>query len=338
MIPRNQDRRAFVWLCLVATCCLIAQRGLFLPAALAQEPQESQEVETSPETPEPLEPREGANQYGLFEPVSPNHYVPVTEPTFAAPSSSGLDDQQWVIGVCLNGDARCYPLRQMIYHHVVNDRVGGQRVAITYCGMANTAVVFDLEEDADNLQAAGMFGGMLALRRVEDGAKVWAQIAPVPIPNNPADEKLQPAPCPVIVRFGLWRALHPRTKVLRPVAKFQDYYEAYDRRREAVRANPMVNRTILGFDERLDPEVEVFGVARDGEAKAYLLDWLKEKGRLSDQIAGRDFTIIWDPALDAPRVEEADFDGLWLRSRWYAWGNFYPGTALVGKEKQNVTP
>lgn len=48
-----------------------------------------------------------------------------------------------VISVEIDGDARAYPLRIMMYHEIVNDIVGGRPVAVTYCPLCNTAIVFD---------------------------------------------------------------------------------------------------------------------------------------------------------------------------------------------------
>lgn len=47
-----------------------------------------------------------------------------------------------VIGLELNGDARAYPLRVLTWHEIVNDIVGGVPVAITYCPLCNSAIVF----------------------------------------------------------------------------------------------------------------------------------------------------------------------------------------------------
>ena len=48
-----------------------------------------------------------------------------------------------VIGLEINGDARAYPLRVLIWHEIVNDTVGGVPVSITYCPLCNSAIVFD---------------------------------------------------------------------------------------------------------------------------------------------------------------------------------------------------
>lgn len=48
-----------------------------------------------------------------------------------------------VVGLIINGDARAYPLRILIWHEIVNDVVGGVPVSVTFCPLCNAAVVFD---------------------------------------------------------------------------------------------------------------------------------------------------------------------------------------------------
>lgn len=60
---------------------------------------------------------------------------------------SGIDPLEPVIGIELNGEFRAYPLRVLIWHEIVNDVVGGVPVAVTYCPLCNTSVVFDRRFD-----------------------------------------------------------------------------------------------------------------------------------------------------------------------------------------------
>jgi len=59
----------------------------------------------------------------------------------------GLDAQEPVIGLVVGVDARAYPLRILMWHEIVNDVVGGVPVAVTYCPLCNTSIVFDRRVD-----------------------------------------------------------------------------------------------------------------------------------------------------------------------------------------------
>jgi hypothetical protein len=65
-----------------------------------------------------------------------NHFEwmfhPVRQPGFEAASQTKLDSSEMVLALGFNGDTRAYPIREMAYHHIVNDLVGGVPVAVTY--------------------------------------------------------------------------------------------------------------------------------------------------------------------------------------------------------------
>ncbi len=59
-------------------------------------------------------------------------FHPDKHPQFAAASKVKLDNDDKLIVVKIGGSARAYPIREMAYHHVVNDVVGGAALAATY--------------------------------------------------------------------------------------------------------------------------------------------------------------------------------------------------------------
>jgi hypothetical protein len=61
----------------------------------------------------------------MFKPLPNAEYARVSEAGFVA-------DSDMVLAVELNGEAVAYPVRQMAYHHVINDVVGGKPITATY--------------------------------------------------------------------------------------------------------------------------------------------------------------------------------------------------------------
>ena len=49
-----------------------------------------------------------------------------------AAEASWVEEGDPVLAVTLNGEAAAYPVRQVSYHHIVEDTVGGIYVAVTY--------------------------------------------------------------------------------------------------------------------------------------------------------------------------------------------------------------
>lgn len=59
-------------------------------------------------------------------------FHPVDTPQFEAESASKLDSGEMILTVRYGADARAYPIREMAYHHILNDVVEGVPVAVTY--------------------------------------------------------------------------------------------------------------------------------------------------------------------------------------------------------------
>src|SRR5262245_17671274 len=58
-----------------------------------------------------------------------------------------IADIEPVISLAIGADARAYPLRVLIWHEIANDTVAGTPVAVTYCPLCNTALVFERASD-----------------------------------------------------------------------------------------------------------------------------------------------------------------------------------------------
>jgi hypothetical protein len=59
-------------------------------------------------------------------------FHPVKTPQFDSASSSKLDKGEMILALRLGSDARAYPIREMAYHHIVNDVVADVPIAVTY--------------------------------------------------------------------------------------------------------------------------------------------------------------------------------------------------------------
>ncbi len=61
----------------------------------------------------------------MFNPLAHSAYAKAGEADF-------VEGSDMVLAVELNGEAVAYPIRQMAYHHLVQDRVGGAEIVATY--------------------------------------------------------------------------------------------------------------------------------------------------------------------------------------------------------------
>jgi hypothetical protein len=60
-------------------------------------------------------------------------FQPLPNAAFAKVNDAGfVAEDEMILSVELNGDAAAYPIRQIAYHHVVQDTIGGIPVLVTY--------------------------------------------------------------------------------------------------------------------------------------------------------------------------------------------------------------
>ena len=103
---------------LVAAIVVVAKRSPEAPAGVPQPPVEQDELHGLP-----------ASRFLIDH----DRFIASTDPrVVAAEDVRWLDAGSEVFGVVLDGQARAYPIPMIAYHHVVNDRLAGLPVAVTY--------------------------------------------------------------------------------------------------------------------------------------------------------------------------------------------------------------
>jgi hypothetical protein len=64
-------------------------------------------------------------------------------PTSQADADEWLSDREPVLTVEVGDEVRAYPLQILVWHEIVNDTLGGRPIAVTYCPLCNSSLVFD---------------------------------------------------------------------------------------------------------------------------------------------------------------------------------------------------
>jgi hypothetical protein len=69
-----------------------------------------------------------------------------------------LSDTDLILGVVVEGEARAYPHNIGWWHEIVNDRVSGHPVSVTFCPLTGTGLVFDGKRDRRRRMELGVSG------------------------------------------------------------------------------------------------------------------------------------------------------------------------------------
>ena len=94
-------------------------------------------AETVPSSsPSPDDPKENVGDLALqITSLLPKDAIPaILDPQFVSVEDVPLlfSDDELVIGVSINGDARAYTIGVLGHHEIVNDVVGGESIAVTW--------------------------------------------------------------------------------------------------------------------------------------------------------------------------------------------------------------
>jgi len=214
-------------------------------------------------------------------------------------SAATLSDNEPVISFVIGDDARAYPLRILTWHEIVNDVVNGMPVAVTYCPLCNSALVFDRRLDGRVLS----FGTTGKLRNSDlvmydrETEGWWQQYTGEALVGAASGRKLAMLPMRM-ESIGRFRQRFPDGKVLVPNEPDSRDYGRNPYLRYDSSARPFL------FDGPLPEGVPPLErvVVVDGVA------WTFSLLRKRKQVVVGDLVITWEPgqssALDAALVKD----------------------------------
>ena len=221
-----------------------------------------------------------------------------------------LDDTEPVMVVELGGRARAYPLRIMVWHEIVNDRLAGRPIAVTYCPLCNSAVVFDRRVGGRELT----FGTTGKLRRSDlvmwdrQTESWWQQFSGEALVGELTGTVLRPEASRTLSWRDFKRAfpqgtvLSQDTGVERPYGRIP--YEGYD-------ADPDEQPFLLDAeaDRRLPPKERVLLVRSGGASTAIAFTRLRRDPVVAGEVGGAPFVGFFAPgvrsALDRAVIAES---------------------------------
>jgi hypothetical protein len=241
-----------------------------------------------------------------------------------------LADDDRVIGVVVAGEARAYPIRILNWHEIVNDDIAGKPVAVTWCPLTRTALVYDRQIDgrADTFGVSGKLYQSNLLMFDRTSESLWSQIGAAAVTGSRNGRRLVQLPS-IETTWASWRRRHPATLVLSPsTGASRDYdldpYSGYQARQRMM-------FPVTPDDRRLAPKEMVVGIAQGGESLAIPFRLLKMRAEpVALKLAGYQFTVRFDAAGESAEVLRDGRPYPAYTGYWFAWAAFHPGTALWG--------
>lgn len=261
----------------------------------------------------------------------------------AAEDAGYLKPDDLVFGVAINGDMRAYPLRIMGWHEMFNDVIGGVPLALAYCTLCGSGILF--ETQVKGREKPFVFGSSGFLYRSNklmfdrETLSLWNQFTGKPVVGKLASRDITLVQRPVVIApWADWRAANRDTTVLsQQTGHDRDYgsgvvYQSYF-------ASKDLMFPVVVDQFRLNQKDYVFGMRLFGGAKAWPLSAFMRRPVINDSFAGHDVVLIGDAAGRTVRAyaragQTFAVDGAALKAADGAWQ--ITENALIGPGGQSL--
>ena len=256
----------------------------------------------------------------------------INEPKFeSAGEADWLRDKDRVLALVIQGQARAYPIRILNWHEIVNDKVGDQRFAVTYCPLCGTGVVFAANIANTSLQfgVSGLLYNSDVLLYDRNTESLWSQIMGKAVAGKLKGTLLPQIPV-THTSWKDWVKNHPDTMVLsRDTGSRRNYrdspYAGYEKTRR------LYFKVSHKSPANYHPKERVIGVEINGHFKAYPYKELSKNGKaeFTDSFAGSNLKISWNEEAQSGNITNTDGKALpVISSYWFAWFTFHPDTEI----------
>ncbi len=282
----------------------------------------------------------------------------IDEPRFENADQVGdrLAPGDRIVGIHINGEARAYPQSILVWHEIVNDTVGGEAVAVTFCPLTGTALGFQRGDTELGVSGRLVNSNLIMYDRATDSE--WPQILGSAISGPLEGQSLAPERV-VWTTWERWLERHPDTEVLTTDTGFfrnyqRDPYGAYNPRRGYYEDDSATIFPVRHESDRYPPKAEVFGFRHDETAVAVDREALAAAGMMLHPTDSHDYLVIHDAGLntawvfrgnsvETPDPEDIRFgpdgpshealEGLepvhGFEAMWFAWFAVYPDTVVL---------
>ncbi len=226
----------------------------------------------------------------------------------AASASDYLAPDDLVFGVSINGDTRAYPLRIMGWHEMFNDVIGGVPVALAYCTLCGSGILF--ETQITGRRRPLIFGSSGFLYRSNklmfdrETNSLWNQFTGQPVigPLYASGIVLQQRPV-VIDTWAHWAGAHPDSQVLSLDTGFRRDYGSGVVYNDYFASDDLMFPAVVD-QRRFGQKSYVFGIRQFGGAKAWPLTAFAGHPVINDAIGDTPLVLIGDPQTRSARAFE----------------------------------
>ncbi len=251
-----------------------------------------------------------------------------------------------VFGVEIDGIPVAYPVRILGHHELANDVIGQVPVAVVYCTLCRTALLFDrrIGDDADDevdemvlgFETSGLLWSSNKIMVDRETDTLWQHLSGTALGGTLAQTKLVQLPI-VTTTWADWVMTHPDTETLaiptelffpnvpegqpvrydyRPDVAYRQYYASDD-----------IWFPILETPDDLALKAEIIGLSVGGEHLAVPIERLVAAGSQTITLGGESIRLEPTP-VGARAFDQSGRQLVVSQSFWFAWYGQHADTGI----------
>lgn len=249
----------------------------------------------------------------LLDGGPPKDGIPsIDNPKFDTAETTTFSGDEIVIGIEINGETVAYPFGIMNWHEIVNDKVGGVNISVSYCPLCDTIVAFDRGNTTYGVSGKLYQSCLVMYDRADD--TLYAQPWALGIIGRNINSNLDKIPA-IKTTLAAWLTAHPDSKILSTNTGHNRNYYSYPygsyytdnrlvfpvRNQQQLRLHPKEIVSYVWESDSSTPH-NLFS----GESLQFVHSEIENIGEKIVEFSGRQIRARWDDEMKTVIVEELD--------------------------------
>jgi hypothetical protein len=217
--------------------------------------------------------------------IDSSNFISVTEVDF-------LSNQDLVVGIIINNEARAYPHIVMDWHEIVNDNIGNNFFTLNYCPLTGTAFAWESMTNGvrSTFGVSGLLYNAILIMYDRNTDSNWSQLGLECVNGELIGNK--PKLFNVVeTNWETWKALYPNTKVLSLDTGFSRNYGVSPYGDYAINNERFIFRPAI-TNSALPNKDRVYCIIDGDKSKVYEFSSFTGGKTIKDSFNGKNYLVI----------------------------------------------
>lgn len=205
-----------------------------------------------------------------------------------------MDDEDLIVGMVKDGVAKAYPHKILDWHEIVNDKVGDQEIALTYCPLTGTAIAWDRNVNG-KVTEFGVSGKLYNSNLIpydRETDSYWSQMELSCVNGDLINTDIVTHHV-IETTWETWKKLFPNSMILNRATGINRDYSSYPYGDYRTNDNNLLF-PVNNDDDRLPAKERVLTIIGPTASKAYSIELFDTPRIIIDVVDGTEMIILGD--------------------------------------------